>query len=1736
MKHFSILFFILFILGNASLIAQSFSNKGTDFWVTYPAHIDGTASIMGIYITATTNATGSITVNGKVVPFTVSANTVTEKFIGSSAAADASNSYVYLANNGITTGAAIHVVSNDNPVVVYAHIIHSAHSGATLLLPSNVWGKQYIVPSYSSIGNAVGSGYGTISIVAANANTSVQITPAATTLDQHTPGTSYTITLANPGDVYQMEFERNADISGTLIQSVSNSGTCQKIAVFSSTTWSAFGCIGSSSGDNLFQQLFPNSSWGENFATVPAKTRNSDIFRVYVTDPSTVVNKTENGISSVLTGLVNTGVPNSYYYEFSTGNATYLQASNPVSVVQYFTTMACENGAIIGDPEMIVLNPIEQTINNITVFSAHKNWINTKFPGQSNITNCYLNIVIRSNATSSFKINGVAQTGFQPITGTSYSYLQADVTNITLSNPVQNLTADSNFIAIAYGLGNVESYGYNAGTNVKDFTQIASFQNKYVTLDSPIACVNTPFKFSVPLSFQPTTIQWDFSKAPDINPNTGITSSSPAANLDSNSLISGLYYYSTKNAYTFIAPNTAAKRDTIKVYTTSATPDGCGSSSQIYSIPVSVYPIPSANFTISSSACINTTFRFLDSTNTYGTSTVFTGLWDFGDGTIDSAFNPTKTYTNAQTYNVRYRPITTYGCMGDTTIPIFFSSPPIARFAYSDSCVGQVLTFSDSSSIAVGTIVKWYWDYGDGTKDTLSINSARQKTYHFTGTYTVSLITVSNSGCISIPFVQQITIRPSPQTNFALPLAVCLPKGIANFNDSTFIPLNGTIINWKWDFGDGNKDSVQNPVHIYADTGLYIVKLTATSNYGCSKDSSKSLKNIYLQPKAGFAVNAYTCLRDTTFYTDSSNGNGSAVVKWRWNFGDGSSDTLQNTSHIYKKAAIDTVSLYVYTDKGCISDTISKITVANPLPLAGFYSTALNNSYCEKRPVSFIDTSKNQSIDSAAITRWYWNMGDGDIKNLNSGGFNTTFNEFYPAFNAYTVKLMVENSLGCKSDTVVSVLTIHGLPSVGFTLPEVCLADKLANFTDTTSFPDGSTAANYFWTYNAGSPSISPGPSLLTSAGKDGSTQYNNYGNYQISLQVTSTFGCDSVLKQPFTVNGSLPHASFVVLNNANLCSNDSIGIFDSSYVDFGKVTRNDLYWNYIDINSADSTDSNPYLLKDYFHKYPNFTSPSFVNYQVKMVAHSGSSNVCMDSVTKIVTIHQSPAVQFNPVRGFCRDTIPQSIANAAFDIGGVAFISRTFSGIGVDSTGIYSPGSVLPGNYPIMYRIITPYGCRDSASQSVTVWPSPVAKWGINSPDCERNNIIFTDSSIANYSKIANRYWSFGDTNDSVLAYKDTLFSRGFNKYGNYVVQLQVITDSGCRSIINSQLIKINPLPVVSFSLPSVCLPGGNGQFLNTSTIADGSEPLFSYLWNFGDNNNNTPSTLQSPVHQYSALGPYTVSLQITTKDGCIDSLKQQLNTVYPQPKAAFLTSKTEVCVNDKISFTDNSNGISGAITSWHWSINTDSLNNNSPSILPSFTDSGLFTVKLFVYNQENCISDTVSQQILVNPYPVLKLGPDLVVLQGRSIRIIPQYIYGDSLSYVWNPGTYLNSDTASEPISTPAVDIHYQLFLTGIGNCSVSDTINITVLKTPEIPTAFSPNGDGINDTWVIKYLNSYPGATVDVFDRDGQPVFHSEGYNINWDGTFNGKPLPIGTYYYIINPKNGRALMSGPITIIR
>ncbi|KAI9432800.1 hypothetical protein F5148DRAFT_1295656 [Russula earlei] len=904
---------------------------------------------MGIYITSDANASGSITVGSQTIPFTVTPNNVTEKFIGNASCTtcSASSGSVYLTQtDGIAIGAAIHVTAN-NPVVVYAHIIHSSRSGATLVLPTPVWGKQYMVPSYKSIGTGLGEGHGAITIVAKDTNTTVQITPTARFFNStRTQLTPYTITLANPGDVYEVQFEQDADISGTMVQSVSTGSGCKKIAVFSSTDWSAFGCTNASSGDNLYQQLFPTGAWGKSFLTAPAKTRTSDIVRVFVLDPTTVVTKTENGITTTLTGLVNNS-----FYEYTTGNPTYIQANKIASVVQYFTTESCQNNATIGDPEMVVINPVEQTINNITVFSAHQNWVP---PGQSAITNCYLNIIIPTVAAPSFKINGNSPTGsFIPIPGTSYSYLQEDVTNITISNPVQNLKADSNFIAIAYGFGKVESYGYNAGTNVIDLTQGLLIQNPYNTTSSSATCTGTPFSFAVKYPYQPLSITWDFGNDPHLSPNTAIGPiNNPVADssfIDNNSGKT-IYVYKLPGTHTYNATGAY----TVTVTSNNPTSDGC-SGDQQQSYTINVYEPPVANFGLVTSGCLSDSVHFTDSSNANG-RTLTQWHWSFGDNTIDSVQNPVKKYTTAGNYTVQLIAINDIGCYADTTRPLAISATPVVKFGVSDTtCLSSILSFTDSTSIASGTILNWYWDYGDGKKDTLTAAANRLHAYTQTGTDSVTLKVVSNTGC-TVSYGKMLTISPYPSVGFVLP-EVCINDRNVQFADTSSI-ADGTQgqFSYAWSFASaGTAPSptpvtaiTKNPTVQFTAAGNYYITDTVTSNKGCRAYLSQPFTVNGSIPQAAFTIaGAPLCSNDSVHLTNLSSVDFGSITKLEiyWDYINKPSQKLTDDTPAINKVYANLytnfqqpatqnfqVRVFAYSGISCVSvkDTFITIT-ASPM-------------------------------------------------------------------------------------------------------------------------------------------------------------------------------------------------------------------------------------------------------------------------------------------------------------------------------------------------------------------------------------------------------------------------------------------------------------------------------------------------------------------------------------------------------------------------------------------------------------------------------------------------------------------------------------------------------------------------------------------------------------------------------------------------------------------------------------
>jgi gliding motility-associated-like protein len=1725
-----------FLLACLYSFSQDFSNKGKEFWVGYGSHVsmynaDGTPNTisggsqeMVLYFTSDKNATVTVDIPaiGWTRTYNIIANQVTSSdLIPKTGGSDARVYAEGKSNKGI------HITSTV-PVIAYAHIYNGSISGASLLFPVNTLAREYYSINFTQNSNDNNS-FSYCYVVATEDNTNIEIIPSVNTIN-NLAGDTIKVTL-NKGEIYNVfgrkltpvqvggtvtnpvYLYKGEDLTGTRIRSVATAtSTCKKIAVFSGSGKINIQCSPTVSGsaDNYIQQAFPANAWGKKYLTAPTNRMPNNFYRVCVSDPSAIVKR--NGVT--LSGLIK-----NFYYEYQSTTPDLIEADKPVMVAQYITTrVQCSNpnftfgNESLGDPEMIYLSPIEQTIERVTINSTPN----------AVIREHWLNVVIKSIDAPSLRIDGVAPSvaGAVHPQDASYRYYQ-----VPLSQGSHTITSDSGFNAIAYGYGSAESYGYNAGANVKDLYQYVTTSNKYATVNSPVACKSSPFIFSITLPYVPLSMKWKIPGYTDyINPGPVVP--------DSSFVLNGrtLYFYKLPTSYVYNTIGTYP----VDVTVNNPTADGC-TGEQTISFDLEVFDPPVANFSWPTSLCTDSII-LITTNNTTGGRPITKHFWDFGDGTYAYVNNPGKVYTTPGTYKIRYAVLTDVGCLSDTiekTISV--TKTPVAKFGFFvPQCQGKQITFSDNSTLAdgFGNIVNWNWNLAVGSPISNGTNANVTATYPNTITYNPTLQVKTNTGCLSPVYTFPVTVQPNPVPDFTMSYA-CLPDGVVNFtNTSTIADGSQASFTHLWNFGDAvsgalNTSSFQNPAHKYSTVGPYSIKLKVTSNNGCVDSITKVQNNIYPQPKADFTAPIEVCWQTpVTFNSSTSNGFTHPVTKWEWRFSDGSSSTLQNPVKNFATPGTYTATLWVFSNQNCVSDTITKMVIVHPWPTANFN---LSVPSCEKNQLSFTD---NSSANVGSDVRWYWNLGDGTIVNANN---NNPVTHTYTNWGNKTIKLLVENSKGCKSDTLTRTILVNPLPKIGYVLPEVCLSDANALFFDTTKMADNSAASlTYLWKFNTGATAIVPGPVPATSTLKNPVIKFNKADNYLLSLKVTTKDGCvDSIVNIPFTVNGSIPKADFLSLPTNGLCSNQDVQIQDKSTVDFGAVTKVEIYWDNTNNPTVFDTDDLPVANKIYAHRYPNFQSPLTKTFTIRYRAYSGI--ICVNDAVKTITVNASPLTQFLPMPGICLDAVPRQITQAS-ELGAVPGIG-IFSGPGVSVTGMFNPAAAGVGVHIIRYTYNATNGCTHFSEQTIEVWPRPVAKLNLQLPSCEKNNVLFNSNGSAhNATTLSNWSWDFGDASPIMNIANGNPVNHNYSVYGNYTVKLTVTNNRGCVSVTEPLSIKVNPLPRVDFSLPKVCLPDGSGAFFDQSTIPDNTQAQFSYKWDFGVIASNADtSILKNPVYKYSNLGPYNVQLKVTSNNGCVDSLTKTLVDVFPQPKAKF-SSIDSICLGTVIDFTDQSDGIVRNITKWNWSFGdgrTSAVQN--PRYL--YTIGGNYNVKLIVYSSEGCISDTAQKTIDVWAFPSVDAGPDLTVLQDGIRKITDAKATGSGLQYLWTPSTYLDNVTLLNPtIIKPQDDITYLLTVTGRGGCINKDSVFVRILKMPKAPNTFTPNGDGFNDFWEIKSLSDYPGCIVEVYNTAGTLVFRSVGYSTPWDGKWKGQQLPAGTYYYVIDPKNGRAKQAGYVTILR
>ena len=208
-------------------------------------------------------------------------------------------------------------------------------------------------------------------------------------------------------------------------------------------------------------------------------------------------------------------------------------------------------------------------------------------------------------------------------------------------------------------------------------------------------------------------------------------------------------------------------------------------------------------------------------------------------------------------------------------------------------------------------------------------------------------------------------------------------------------------------------------------------------------------------------------------------------------------------------------------------------------------------------------------------------------------------------------------------------------------------------------------------------------------------------------------------------------------------------------------------------------------------------------------------------------------------------------------------------------------------------------------------------------------------------------------------------------------------------------------------------------------------------------------------------------------------------------------------------------------------------SLVGSEMCIRDRYNTRGSHEISLTVTSDNGC--ESTLTQILNIDIPFLKAGNDTIMLRGGAITFNVN-ASGTNLKYKWSPSVGLDRDDIKNPIASPTEDTRYTLTITSDEGCVLSDDILVRVIDKPVIRNTFTPNGDGVNDVWEIDYLGSYPEVRVDIFNRFGVKVHNSIGYLSPWNGMFNGTELPVGTYYYVIDPKLGLPVYTGWVTILR
>lgn len=833
---------------------------------------------------------------------------------------------------------------------------------------------------------------------------------------------------------------------------------------------------------------------------------------------------------------------------------------------------------------------------------------------------------------------------------------------------------------------------------------------------------------------------------------------------------------------------------------------------------------------------------------------------------------------------------------------------------------------------------------------------------------------------------------------------------------------------------------------------------------------------------------------------------------------------------------INTVSLttLVYADT-CATDTIA-------VPFTGTSATLYiyandNGTNPSAAPeTNFIECDSSNNFDIATITipmvlvevsgDTIICSGESTILTVIGGdsyqwspatGLNATSGSTITANPTLTTTYTItglDSTSGCDNFTTVTI-TVNPKPDAVFGSTTVCQG-LATQFTDTSITTTG-TITSWIWAFGDGdSISGNAQPAHL----------YDSAGNYTAVLIAGNNFGCADTLSKQVQVN----YNAFAGFTHTDVCIMDTMQFTNTSSI-HSSASITSYSWNFGDGSPPDT------LLN------PQHFYTTAGNYTVKLIVNA--NNGCLDSISNTVNVFAPPVAAFTVNNTCSSDSAIFTNTSTNPINASIGTWQWSFGDGSAVNTATWSPGHLYASAGVYQVTLITSssnLGCADTITDSVTVFPLPLANFGVEDV-CMTASTVFSDSSAILNGTITGWVWNFGDNTGSSTLQNPTYT---YNTFGMFACTLIVTSNNGCKDTIIKNTI-VHPLPDAQFSADNPC-EGETVNFTDISGIQTNStnDLLQYWFWDFDDN--TPPATTQNPGHLYNSVGAYDVQMLVVTDFGCMDSIQKTI-VVNPNPVALFNANDTSGCSPLCISLQSTSFVNNGNIAGWLWDFGDGSIPTSSQDALHCYTNSTsnplFFSPSLTVTSDSGCVSIlTKNNYMNVFPQPTAEflVTPQITTILEPIVSIVNSSTI--ATSWNWNFGDLQTSTLEQPPYHEYADTGNYQITLIASTQYNCSDTAYHTVIIEPEfqfyIPNAFTPNEDGINDSFSGKgiFIKEYEML---IYNRWGNLIYETQSIDKPWNGIANnGTEIALqDVYVYYISVtdfKDVKHKFRGIVTLVR